>query len=720
MSEVTKIATRVSYGNALVELAKEHDDVYVLDADLAAATQTAIFKKEFPERHIDCGIAECNMIGIAAGLAATGKVPFASSFAMFAAGRAFEQVRNSVGYPHLNVKIGATHAGISVGEDGATHQCNEDIALMRTIPGMVILNPSDDIEAKAAVKAAYEHEGPVYMRFGRLAVPIINDRPDYKFEIGKGVTLREGKDVAIIATGLCVSESLAAAEKLAADQIRDLRYGNNGYFWVDTYDGTNVVLLGNDTEGTNRMDAVDTNGFAYMQAIISAGRQENGGFTDYVFPREGETEPSPKRAYSKAFEPFGWVLGTGNYTDDIDEDVLGVKNEFSSYESNSRMAIIGIAVVMEVILILVLTLITASIVKPLKKSLTHINEIAQGDFSKEFEQDLLKRKDDFGQLADSLEKMRSEMKELIGEVKSEALEITGMVQEIDTSLQALDDQIENVSATTEELAAGMEETAASSEEMNAMSHEIESAAKSIAERSQDGANEADEIRERAVKIKKDTDENDRRTRSIHEEINESLTKALEDIKVVDQINVLAKSIMDITGQTNLLALNASIEAARAGEAGKGFAVVADEIRVLAEQSKAAVAHIQEVTGNVTAAVENLANDAERLLEFVGNDVVESLGGFAEMANSYNSDAANVDSLVTDFSASSEQLLASINGVMDAISDVSKTATEGATGTTDIAEKVGNVVQEAEAIKQKAETTYHSAEKLQKNVERFIV
>ena len=188
--------------------------------------------------------------------------------------------------------------------------------------------------------------------------------------------------------------TLDEAKKLAADQIRDLRYGNNGYFWVDTYDGTNVVLLGNDTEGTNRMDAVDTNGFAYMQAIINAGKQEDGGFTDYVFPREGETESSPKRAYSKAFEPFGWVLGTGNYTDDIDDDVLDVKNEFSSYESNSRMAIIGIAVVMEVILISVLTLITISIVKPLKKSLAHIEEIAQGDFSKEFEQDLLKRKDD--------------------------------------------------------------------------------------------------------------------------------------------------------------------------------------------------------------------------------------------------------------------------------------------------------------------------------------
>ena len=219
MSEVTKIATRVSYGNALVELAKEHDDVYVLDADLAAATQTAIFKKEFPERHIDCGIAECNMMGIAAGLSTTGIVPFASTFAMFAAGRAFEQVRNSIGYPHLNVKIGATHAGISVGEDGATHQCNEDIALMRTIPGMVILNPADDVEAKACVKAAYEYNGPVYLRFGRLAVPVINDRPDYKFELGKGVVLREGKDVTIVATGLCVSYALEAAEKLAADGI---------------------------------------------------------------------------------------------------------------------------------------------------------------------------------------------------------------------------------------------------------------------------------------------------------------------------------------------------------------------------------------------------------------------------------------------------------------------------------------------------------------------
>ncbi len=219
MSDVKRIATREGYGNALAELGAEHDNVVVLDADLAGSTKTAVFGKVFPERHINCGIAEGNMMSVAAGLAATGKVAFASSFAMFAAGRAYEQIRNSIGYPALNVKIGASHAGISVGEDGATHQCNEDIALMRTIPGMVIINPSDDVEVRAAVKAAYEHEGPVYLRLGRLAVPVINDHADYKFELGKGVVLREGTDVTIFATGLEVAEATIAADLLEADGI---------------------------------------------------------------------------------------------------------------------------------------------------------------------------------------------------------------------------------------------------------------------------------------------------------------------------------------------------------------------------------------------------------------------------------------------------------------------------------------------------------------------
>ena len=219
MSDVKRIATRNSYGSALVELGKEHEELVVLDADLAGSTQTGVFAKAFPERHINCGIAEANMTGVAAGLAAAGKIPFMSSFAMFATARNFEQIRNSIGYPQLNVKIAASHAGISVGEDGATYQCLEDMALMRQIPGMVVLNPADDVEARAAIKAAFEHVGPVYIRLGRLAVPVLNDEENYKFEIGKGVVLKEGTDVTIFATGLEVYEAVLAAEMLEKDGI---------------------------------------------------------------------------------------------------------------------------------------------------------------------------------------------------------------------------------------------------------------------------------------------------------------------------------------------------------------------------------------------------------------------------------------------------------------------------------------------------------------------
>lgn len=468
------------------------------------------------------------------------------------------------------------------------------------------------------------------------------------------------------------------------------------------------------------METKDADGYQMVKEIIRIGQEPDGGYTDYVYPKEGETESSPKRSYSKAFEPFGWVIGTGNYTDHIDDQIAAVKADFSNYASERRAVFSAAAFIEGAILVALLIAIIISIVKPLQKAKESLKQMEQGDFSHALDANLLKQQDDFGQLAVSLEAMRTEVGRLIGAVKEEALEITSMVQEIDENITALDEEIESVSATTEELAAGMEETAASSEEINAMSHEIESAAKSIAVRSQDGATEADEIRERAVGIKTTTDENDRRTKQVHGEINSGLTKALEDIKVVDQIEVLAESIMEITGQTNLLALNASIEAARAGEAGKGFAVVADEIRVLAEQSKAAVVHIQDVTQNVVGAVENLANGAKQLLEFVGTDVVQNLAEFSKIADSYSQDAERVDSLVTDFSASSEELLASINGVMDAITEVSKAATEGATGTSDIAEKTGVVVTRASEIKEKAAAAHASADELQKNVERFIV
>lgn len=219
MAEIMKKATRDSYGEVLVELGQQNPNIVVFDADLAGATKTGVFKKAFPDRFFDCGIAEGNMMVAAAGVSTCGYIPFASTFAMFAAGRAYEQIRNSIGYPHLNVKIGATHAGISVGEDGATHQCNEDIALMRTIPGMVVINPADDVEAKAAVRAAAAYVGPVYLRFGRLAAPIFNDAETYKFEMGKGITLRDGKDVTIVATGILVGEAIKAGELLAAEGI---------------------------------------------------------------------------------------------------------------------------------------------------------------------------------------------------------------------------------------------------------------------------------------------------------------------------------------------------------------------------------------------------------------------------------------------------------------------------------------------------------------------
>lgn len=459
------------------------------------------------------------------------------------------------------------------------------------------------------------------------------------------------------------------AKKLAADEIRQLRYGDAGYFWVDQYDGTNVVLLGNDTEGTNRMETKDANGYQMVKEIIRVGQEADGGYTDYVFPKEGETEPSPKRSYSKAFEPFGWVIGTGNYTDYIDDQVASIEKDFSSYVTG-RMTLFIISTLIEgIIVVLLLIMIIISIIRPLKKCISSIGVMEQGDFSQAMGTALLKRRDDFGKLAASLESMRNEMSGLIGEVKSQATEITRMVQEIDDNIQALDEEIENVSATTEELAAGMEETAASSEEINAMSHEIESAAKSIATRSQDGATEADDIRDRAVGIKKTTTENDERTKAIHAEINEGLTKALEDIKVVDQIGVLAESIMEITGQTNLLALNASIEAARAGEAGKGFAVVADEVRNLASKSA-------EAAKNTTVLIESSLRSVQegaRFAEITASSLEEVITGAREII----SDIAEISEKTDVQFSSLEEVTAGIEQISNIVQNNAAIAEESA-------------------------------------------
>ena len=451
----------------------------------------------------------------------------------------------------------------------------------------------------------------------------------------------------------------AEARKLAADEIRQLRYGDSGYFWVDQYDGTNVVLLGSATEGTNRMETKDANGYQMVKEIIRMGQEPDGGYVDYVFPKEGETESSPKRSYSKAFEPFQWVIGTGNYTDYIDDRIAAVSDEFSGYVTGRLTMFIASTLIEGAIVIALLVFIIISIVQPLKKCVASIGMMEQGDFSKSMGDKLLKRRDDFGRLAVSLESMRTEMGGLIGEVKEQANEINDMVQNIDNSIQALDEQIEDVSATTEELAAGMEETAASSEEINAMSHEIESAAKNIATRSQDGATEADAIRERAVGIKKDITQNDQRTKAIHEEINEGLTKALEEIKVVNQIGVLAESIMQITGQTNLLALNASIEAARAGEAGKGFAVVAEEIRKLAEQTQNMTANMSEFVERIKEASAKSSDSANTAVEALG-DMSEKINSAWEINDANQKSVGKISDSISSLAAVSEEISSSMD------------------------------------------------------------
>ena len=514
--------------------------------------------------------------------------------------------------------------------------------------------------------------------------------------------------------------TLDEAKKIAADEVRQMRYGEAGYFWIDQSDGTNVVLLGSDTEGTNRMETKDAKGYQMVKEIIRVAVEDGGGYTDFVFPKPGETKPSPKRSYSEYFEPFDWVVGTGNYTDYIDTAIAKQNKVFSNYAMQKAIALIAVCIVMLAVVAVLVFMIAQDITKSLKKVVAEIEVIAGGNFARKMQTNMMKRKDDFGQLAGTLETMRESVCGLLAQVKKEAANIDNVVESMDTNISNLNGEIEDVSATTEQLAASTEETAASAEQINSMTQQIDGAAKEIAVRAQDGATEAEEIHKRATQTKETTVENRKKVQEMLGEIRERLEKALEDAKVVEQIGVLADSILAITGQTNLLALNASIEAARAGEAGKGFAVVADEIRVLAEQSKAAVVHIQDVTKNVVESVTNLADGAKKLLEFVGTDVVDSFAGFSDMADSYSNDAGSIDALVTDFSASSEQLLASINGVMDAIGEVSKAATEGATGTNDIAEKTGVVVEKAAEIKEKAEAAHHAADKLQQNVEHFIV
>lgn len=514
--------------------------------------------------------------------------------------------------------------------------------------------------------------------------------------------------------------TLDEAKTMGADLLRELRYGDGGYFWADTYEGVNVVLLGNTTEGTNRMNAKDTEGNSYIKDIINAGRSADGGYVDYVFPKAGETESSPKRAYSKAFEPFEWVVGTGNYIDYIDTTVA---NETQAMEANAKSAmtkIAGSGGFLVIVVVVVCVYMAVELSRSFRYALDYIGHITKGDFTHELPKKLQHRRDDFGILAENLENMKQQVSGLIKEVKVQSNIIGEVVDTVKTNVVSLTGNIEDVSATTQELAASMEETAASSDTVKSMANEIEEAAKNIATRSQDGAQQAANIHERATKAQSDTRQQREHASKVHNDIRDSLTKALEDAKVVKQIEVLSSSIMEITSQTNLLALNASIEAARAGDAGRGFAVVASEIGGLAEQSKEAVVKIQKVTEAVTSSVERLSQDAEQLLEFVGGDVVASYDMFDKVADAYNQDAKYIDMLIGDFSATSEELLASIDGVLSSMDGIATATNEGAKGTTDIAQKTVDVKAEADQVTGEVARCDETARKLSEEIAVFKV
>ena len=513
--------------------------------------------------------------------------------------------------------------------------------------------------------------------------------------------------------------TLDEAKKIAADEVRQMRYGEAGYFWIDQSDGTNVVLLGSDTEGTNRMETKDAKGYQMVKEIIRVAVEDGGGYTDFVFPKPGETKPSPKRSYSEYFEPFDWVVGTGNYTDYIDTAIAKQNKVFSNYAMQKAIALIAVCIVMLAVVAVLVFMIAQDITKSLKKVVAEIEVIAGGNFARKMQTNMMKRKDDFGQLAGTLETMRESVCGLLAQVKKEAANIDNVVESMDTNISNLNGEIEDVSATTEQLAASTEETAASAEQINSMTQQIDGAAKEIAVRAQDGATEAEEIHKRATQTKETTVENRKKVQEMLGEIRERLEKALEDAKVVEQIGVLADSILAITGQTNLLALNASIEAARAGEAGKGFAVVAEEIRVLAEQSKDAVANIQAVTENVDNAVGNLTKDSNRLLNFVDTDIVKSFDEFEKMADDYNMDASKINDLVSDFSATSEELVASISNITEAIDGITSASNDSAAGTTNIAQKTVSIANGSAEVMKGAKTAEASAGELRRNVSNFV-
>lgn len=514
--------------------------------------------------------------------------------------------------------------------------------------------------------------------------------------------------------------TLEEAKIKGAHILRDMRYGEEGYFWADTYEGESVVLLGNETEGTNRYEATDVQGNFYVKDFISNGKQSEGGYTDYYFVKEGETEELPKRAYTKAFEPFEWVVGTGNYIDDIAIQIQEYSEQQNAFIGTKIKTALFMGFVLILLVALFIILISREIISSLKKAVGYNNLLGSGDFSTDLPDAFLARKDDFGNLARTMNQMKKNISTLIGQIHEESDSIKDAAMDINNEVSSVNGEMETVSATTEELAASMEEVAAASQEIIAMSQEINASSQTISKKSEEASHRVDEIAKRAGEAMEFAENDHKAASNISGRIRNDLGQALENVKVVEQINVLSEAIMSITSQTNMLSLNASIEAARAGEAGKGFAVVADQIRVLAEQSKQAVVDIQTITGQVNEAVDELASDAKELLEFVSKDVSRSYRSFEDTAQAYKDDSQYIDALITEFKDESGHLAQAIDGIMTAIEEVSTSTDEGAKGTTDIAQRISDVVLKTEKMTHSAAHTNERVEILGDEVGKFKI
>ena len=516
--------------------------------------------------------------------------------------------------------------------------------------------------------------------------------------------------------------SLEEAEKLAADQIRQLRYGDSGYFWVDTYDGVNVVLLGKDTEGQNRLDMKDSNGFAMVKAMIegSKANPEAGYYENYYFTKEGETENQPKRSYTKVFDGFKWVIGTGNYTDDIDKQLATLQSARTASMNRSIALLTGVSVISIIIEIILMLLILKTIVTSLKSMQTFFEEISKGNLAVQMESRILKGKDEFARLAKDAVDMKDALKNLVAQTINNSSDINGSVTEVNSSVSRLTSELESISATTEELAASMEETSASAQLVQESSGRIRKSCVDMVDKAADGSKESEEIISRVNGIKDHLNDILKHTENVKGEISGKIEQALKDITVVEKIKDLTSAIMEISSQTNLLSLNASIEAARAGEAGRGFAVVATEIGSLANQSQQTVGEIQKITESVMTAVHNLSDSANAILEFVQKDVTEDLQLFSETTNDYIKDTGYYNNMIAEVKAVADELLGALENITESINAVSKAAEEGAEGTTDIATRNTQINQYSQSVLEKVDKTKNVADTLNQEVSVFKI